>query len=779
VTREVDELRQRLTLLGEASLRINETLDVDAVMQSVIESARALTGAHHGVILRYSETGAVLNSFWSGMTPEQADGFWTMPDGYMFHDHLLTFDVPIRLSDLRSQFEQAGLPEFRPPLPLEPPVPFMAAPVLYRGDRAGALYLAGRSEEFTADDEETLRLLAAQAALVISHARQLRDEQRARANLESLLNTAPVGVLVLDATTTELTSVNREATRLAGDLVKPGTPIQVLLNASTVRTGDERQEQGTHSDLGRALASAETVRAEEIVIDAPDGRSITALVNATPVHGDGDTVESTILTLQDMTPLEELERLRAEFLGMVGHELRTPITSIKGSAITLLESQPALDPAEVVEYHRIIYEQADFMRGLITDLIDIVRIETGTLSIAPEPLNVTPLLDEARNHFLSSGGRDTIRINVAAELPAIMADRRRIVQVINNLLINADRNSHETSIIRLDAVHEGTHVAVSITDHGRGVSAERMPYLFRKFSRDASNPAHDLGLGLAICKGIVEAHGGRIWAESDGPGLGSRFTFTLPSSEEAPAEGLQSLAGAGPDDTIRVLVIDDDPRHLKLVRDALNLAGYEPIVTGDPSKAADIISEFQPGVVLMDLMLPGIDGIELMRSILDANDVPVIFLSAYDQQEAIARAFEMGAVDYIVKPFAPTELAARVRAALRKQPRPPNEHRVGDLEVNLAGRTVQVGGRSVDLTPMEFGVLAELAANPGSVLTHEALLQRVWGRAGDARPLRTVVKNLRQKLADPASRPRYIQTIPHVGYRMPEVSDWADPDLTD
>ena len=114
-----------------------------------------------------------------------------------------------------------------------------------------------------------------------------------------------------------------------------------------------------------------------------------------------------------------------------------------------------------------------------------------------------------------------------------MADRRRIVQVLGNLLTNAARHSPESSVIRVSAVKSDLHVAVSVADEGRGIPAERLPHLFRKFSRvQSEEQGGDTGLGLAICKGIVEAHGGRIWAESDGPGLGASFTFTLPAVGE-------------------------------------------------------------------------------------------------------------------------------------------------------------------------------------------------------------------------------------------------------
>ena len=559
--------------------------------------------------------------------------------------------------------------------------------------------------------------------------------------------------------------------------MEPGRPLDELHDLLTVRRADGQEISVNEFPLVRAQIAGETVRAEEVVLRVPDGRSVTTLVNATPIHAQDGEIEALVVTLQDMAPLKELELLRTEFLGMVSHELRTPLTSIKGSGTTLLSEAAALDPAEMLQFFRIIDDQADYMRSMISDLIDVVRIETGMLSVKPEPAQVDRLVDEARNTFLNAGGRDNVRINLTPDLPPVMGDRRRIVQVLSNLLSNAARNSHEASTIRVSAAQEVVHVAISVADDGRGVSAEHLPHLFRKFTHvEGQERGRDLGLGLAICKGIVEAHGGRIWAESDGPGLGTRFTFTIPTAEDA-ARGAVGVS-ARPRRTkkqgqTRVLAVDDDPRTLRHVRDALLGAGYEPVVTGDPDEVAALMEANAPHVVLLDLMLPGTDGIELMRDIIAVYDVPVIFLSAYDQDETIAQAFAMGAVDYMVKPFSPTELAARIKAALRKRSEPPAPYAQGNLAIDYAARTVTVAGRLVELTATEYRLLVEFSVNSGIALTHDQLLQRVWGLrgSGDARPLRSAVKTLRRKLDDDARSPKFIFTVPRVGYRMAKAEE--------
>ena len=786
--RENEALRDRLSRLSEASLRINESLDLDVVLQGVLDSACLLTGARYGVIATLDGSGQVEDFLGSGLTPEESQRLWEMPEGLSFFAYLSRIPGPLRVGDFASHTQALGLPEFRPPAPVSS---FLAAPIRHRGESVGNIYLAKREpgQEFSREDEETLVMFASQAALVIANARRHRDERRARADLETLINTSPVGVVVFDARTGVPVSINRETRRILGVLHEPGSPVEDLLGVVTVRRADGRDISLEELSVAQALSAGETVRVEEIVIETPDGRSVTALMNATPIRSEEGEVESFVVTLQDMTPLEELERLRAEFLGMVSHELRTPLTSVKGSVTTLLDPSAALNPAETLQFHRIIDAQTDRMRELISDLLDVAHIETGNLSVAPGPVDVAVLVDEARSTFLSGGGRHTLHMDLAPDLPWVMADRLRIVQVLGNLLANAARHSPEASSIRVSAVREGVHVAVSVADDGMGVSADLLPHLFRKFSRidgdDRGSGIAGSGLGLAICKGIVEAHGGRIWAESGGPGLGARFTLTLPAVEEAgsgPATGPAPLsirssrrAVGETGEQVRVLAVDDDPQALRYVRDALSKAGYTPVVTGDPEEALRLVEEEKPHLALLDLMLPGTDGIELMRDILETADVPVIFLSAYGRDELIARAFDMGAADYVVKPFSPTELAARIRAALRRreapEPAEPTEpYTLGGLEIDYAERRVSLAGRPVRLIAIEYRMLAELSANAGRVVAYEHLLQRIWGAKsdGDVRPMRTVVSSLRRKLGDDADDPTYIFTEPRVGYRMPK-----------
>ena len=759
-----DPSGDRASRLSAAILRVNASLDLATVLQEVVDSARDLTGARAGVITTIDERGELQDFVFRGLSADEQREIVAWPDGERLFKHLQDLPGPLRVADFPDHLRSLGLS----PTPLKLTT-LQATPMHHRGEHLGSFFLTGKEdgEPFTSADEEILVLFASQAALAIANARTHRDVERARADLAALIETTPVGVAVFDAATGHMVSFNPEARRIVEHLLTPGRPKEELLETITVRYASGREVSLEELPLSRRLGRAEAMRAEEVELSVPDGRSVRTLLNVTPIRSEEGDIVSVVVTMQDLAPLDELERLRAEFLGMVSHELRAPLTSIKGSASTVLDAEPLPSQAEMVQFFRIIGGQADHMRGLISNLLDAGSIEAGTLTVQPESSDAAALIDRARNTFVSGGGRQAVLIDLPPDLPRVMADRERIVQVLTNLLSNAGRHSAPSSAIRVEAAREGAYVAVSVTDQGRGIPPDRLPHLFRKRVK----PGEGTGLGLAICKGLAEAHGGRIRAESAGTGQGARFTFTIPAAGEAEPEAAMSggrqrpLAGRA--DRGRILVVDDDPHTLRYVRDILSDAGYAPLATGSPDEIASIIRAEKPRLVLLDLILPGADGIELMEQLPELADLPVIFISVYGRDETIARALESGAADYVVKPFSPTELVARVQAALRVRARPETFVH-GELAVDFGQRRVTVAGREIQLTTIELELLRVLSAAEGRVVTTEALLRKVWGRrgSGDTDRMRTAFKKLRAKLGDDAADPTYIFNEYGVGYRF-------------
>jgi two-component system KDP operon response regulator KdpE len=222
----------------------------------------------------------------------------------------------------------------------------------------------------------------------------------------------------------------------------------------------------------------------------------------------------------------------------------------------------------------------------------------------------------------------------------------------------------------------------------------------------------------------------------------------------------------------RILVVDDEIQIARVLRASLSAQRYDVRTANDPEEALRLIDEWHPDLIVTDLMMPGMTGIDLCRAVRRKARTPILVLSVRDQEHAKVEALDAGADDYVTKPFSIQELLARVRAHLRRAPERSGDApvEVGDFLVDPAAHSVSVSGRTVHLTPKEFDLLLLFARNAGKVLTHRALLTAVWGAQSAQQPeyLRVFVGQLRKKLQGDARR-EYIQTEPWVGYRfLPE-----------
>jgi two-component system KDP operon response regulator KdpE len=221
-----------------------------------------------------------------------------------------------------------------------------------------------------------------------------------------------------------------------------------------------------------------------------------------------------------------------------------------------------------------------------------------------------------------------------------------------------------------------------------------------------------------------------------------------------------------------ILVVDDEPQITRVLRTSLNAQGYEIRAANDGETALEIVKDFVPDLVITDLAMPRMNGIELCRRLRQTSQVPIIVLSVRGEERGKVEALDSGADDYITKPFSTPELLARIRAALRRSPPSPGATqpiiKLGDFHIDLDAHSVAVGGKEVRLTPKEFDVLVYMAQHPRKVLTHRAILNAVWGgnSVEQNEYLRVFVGQLRKKLESDASEPKYLLTEPWVGYRF-------------
>jgi len=248
---------------------------------------------------------------------------------------------------------------------------------------------------------------------------------------------------------------------------------------------------------------------------------------------------------------------------------------------------------------------------------------------------------------------------------------------------------------------------------------------------------------------------------------------------------------------IRILCVEDDPQMRTFLLAQLKARGYHAQIVRDGAQAVDIAAIFQPQLVLLDLSLPSLDGLTFLRRFREWSNAPVIILSAHDEEPVKIKALDVGADDYLTKPFSLNELLARVRVALRRadeterlrtsltgsEGQRPHYRYGGEngLRVDFAHRSVQANGTDVHLTPTEYDLLCELTHNAGKVLTHRELLQRVWGPdySGENTYLRTFVRHLRRKLEPDPAQPRFLRNEPGVGYYVPPPDLEPESDLPD
>jgi DNA-binding response OmpR family regulator len=223
----------------------------------------------------------------------------------------------------------------------------------------------------------------------------------------------------------------------------------------------------------------------------------------------------------------------------------------------------------------------------------------------------------------------------------------------------------------------------------------------------------------------------------------------------------------------RVLVVDDDVKTVELVKLYLNRDGYRVLTAYDGVEALRLARESHPDLIVLDLMLPGIDGLKVCHTLREESDVPIIMLTAKTTDQDKLEGLELGADDYVTKPFSPQELAARVRAVLRRLPgeRGPEEIKHGELIMDFLKREVSLAGKPINLTPVEFKLLGILMKEPGRVFSRTQLIEKALGYdfKGFDRTIDVHILNLRRKLEPDPSHPRYIKTVYGAGYKLSEV----------
>jgi signal transduction histidine kinase len=362
--------------------------------------------------------------------------------------------------------------------------------------------------------------------------------------------------------------------------------------------------------------------------------------------------------------LQAADRRKDEFLALLAHELRNPLAPVR-NAVTILKQKPTLDPA-VAWCRDVIERQCDQLTRLVDDLLDISRITQGKIKLRPESVDLSAVIGDAveTSRPLIDAQRHELVVIMPEEPIRIEGDRTRLTQVIANLLNNAAKYQNPRGRIEVTVERDPGGVAIKVKDQGIGIAPETLTEIFELFSQGERAPDRTqggLGIGLSLVKNLVEMHGGRVSGSSAGAGCGSEFVVRLPVPASERAE--RPVAGASGPDAVpfqsrRILVVDDNQDAAESLAMLLRMSGHEVMIAHDGHQALAIAAIERPGVVLLDIGLPGMDGYEVCRRVRQQGlaDAQIIAMTGYGQDRDRERSREAGFDTHTVKPVEIQEL---------------------------------------------------------------------------------------------------------------------------
>ncbi len=523
-------------------------------------------------------------------------------------------------------------------------------------------------------------LVAAKEAL------ELRTEELERANelIRTIAENAASGLLMLNdrGITTYMNPAAIEET---------GHTLEEMASASLHDLLHVPVERGGHPaaecPIRNAREKMTPLKKHRDIFMRRDGSTFPVSCAVSPLQRDGRAAGA-VLEFRDITDellaqktLEDANRRKDQFLATLSHELRTPMTAVLGWARML---KLGLSESETREALDAIEKSAEIQAQLIDDVLDVSRIVAGKMTFKPVPIDVSSVLQAAMTtvHPAAAAKGIEILVSVTPRLPCILGDEGRLQQIIWNLLSNAVKFTPIGGAITVRLVQTDSILRLTVQDNGKGIEPDYLPHIFEPFSQEdgTMTRSHEgLGLGLSIVRSLVELHGGRIRAASDGAGRGAIFTVEFPTMESTPvvkriaprtetpftsasASELPKLTG------IHILVIDDQALTRDLVIAVFRRAGADVCIASSVRQGLERFRSASPDVVVCDLAMPEEDGYAFVRAVralpAPANTTPVIALTAFGRPEERQYALAAGFDEYLKKPIDPLDLASTVLRSL-------------------------------------------------------------------------------------------------------------------
>ena len=493
---------------------------------------------------------------------------------------------------------------------------------------------------------------------------ELKRREQAQARLAAIVETSEDAIISksLDGI---IESWNAAAERMYGYRAEEAIGQSILMVIPQERHTEEE-------DILARLRRGERVEHYDTVRQRKNGELFDVSLTVSPIRDAAGTVVGASKIARDVSErrraqqaLEDANRYKDEFLAMLAHELRNPLAPISNALQLMRVVDPSTAPA--AHARAIMERQLAHLVRLVDDLMEVSRITRGKIELRREPVLLSSVMLSAVETARPAleGAQHNLRIDMPAEAMQIDGDFVRLAQVISNLLGNAAKYTDPGGEISLEAERRGDEALIRVRDNGIGIEPAMLPRIFDMFAQVPASQRRSqggLGIGLALSRALVELHGGRIEAASDGPGRGSQFTVHLPvvhaARHAAPDPASDPAKRAAPDRR-RVLIVDDNVDAAETLQMVVSTMGHEAETVHDGHAALEAARARPPDIVLLDISMPGMDGFTVARRLRDEprlGKVRVVALTGFGQQDDRRRTREAGFDDHLVKPVSPEDL---------------------------------------------------------------------------------------------------------------------------